>query len=902
MKNFILLFSALLLFVFNSAEAQDSGRYDLLLLSGKVTPLANADKFAEQRAAGDEIVHGKYFRIIQFLRVPSEEEKAELKSKGVELISYLPNLAYMASVASAADLSSLNSRNNIRALLPVLPEYKIHPFLKNNSLPEGAEVVPGMADLTLIWFKGIPEEIIVRELQSRLKGIHFMVKDDASQMLRVRVDKDMVPSIATYPFIQYVEPVMPWEEENNSGTTLHRSNAINNNIPGGLSFDGTGVGVSIGDGGAYFAHVDYIGRNKGALSPGATHGTHVAGILGGAGNINPKYAGQAPGVNMIYKDGFDDILSVGVLTGLYNGVDSIRVTNHSLGQGANLGYTADARTADLQVESLPAIYNVHSCGNSGSGWETITGGYKAAKNAIATGNLDYKDLINSSSSRGPSADGRIKPDICAKGTNVQSTLLNNTYGPNTGTSMSSPGAAGCFAQLIEAYRSMNAGADPKLALLKGIVLNTADDLGNAGPDYVYGWGRINVWGAYNAMKDQRYLSSTISQGGNNSHIITVPANTSAIKVMVYWADPAATAGVTKALINDLDIVLAGSSQNYSPWELDFSSPATAATKGTDRDNNMEQVVVAAPPAGTYTLNVNGYLVPQGPQEYWLTYEIISDDIKVTYPIGGESLVPGEVEYVRWDAYGSSGTFTVELSIDSGLTWNVLSASVAATARYYQWTVPTNITGKGLIRVKRGAKSSISQAVFNIIPVPTALKIDWRCPASFQLSWTAVTGATSYEAYLLGTKYMIPQGTTTGTSFWIQSPNTAVTWASVRALAANGTVLGRRAVAIQVPTATSGCLTAMEENTGVPAPYQVSVFPNPMTDHASIIVSISDEDVVDIRLMDICGKEIAAIAQGEKLAAGDHHFSIDNLNVSGMYLVMIKGSKGVTYEKVIVEGE
>jgi hypothetical protein len=431
------------------------------------------------------------------------------------------------------------------------------------------------------------------------------------------------------------------------------------------------------------------------------------------------------------------------------------------------------------------------------------------------------------------------------------------------------------------------------------VLNAADDLGNAGPDYDYGWGRINAWAAYNTIKDQRYLSSTIGQGGNNKHLITVPSNTSAVKVMVYWADPAAAAGVSKALINDLDITLVSSTQSYSPWELDFSSPATAAIKGIDRDNNMEQIFATAPPAGTYSLTVNGYLVAQGPQEYWVTYEIITDDIKVTFPIGGESLVPGETEYIRWDAYGSAGTFTIQYSSDSGAIWNTLSSTVAGGQRYYQWTVPSTLTGKGLVRVTRGAKSNTSQAKFSIMQVPTALNIDWRCPASFQLSWTAVAGATSYEAYLLGQKYMQSQGTTTGTNFWVQSPNTAVTWASVRALASNGQTIGRRAVAIQVPTAVTGCATSIDNTELVP--YQVSVFPNPMTDHAIVSLNIAEEENISIKLMDVCGKEVASVLEGEKLLAGEHQFRLDNLTVSGIYMVMIKGEKGIVYEKVVVGG-
>jgi len=899
MKKQLLLFILIISTVIQ-LKAEEAGKYDLLFISGTVKPSANADRLSEQRAAKGEIIDGKYFRIIQFWQIPTDAEKEELKSKGVDLICYLPNFSFFSAIAESAEITALNSRGNIRALLPVLPEYKLYPELKDNKLPADAEVVKGQADLVITYFKGISAELILKQLESIVSGLKILEHDPASQTVNVRVQKEYVSKITLASGVQYVEPVMPWKMENNSGTTEHRSNTINNFIPGGLRYDGAGVGVSIGDGGAYFTHVDYIGRQSGGLSSGAAdHGTHVAGIVAGAGNIDPRYRGQAPGATLIYSNGFADISSVSAITALYNGTNKIRITNHSLGEAANAGYTSTARQSDLQVESLPSIFNVHSAGNSGTAWLTITGGYKAGKNAIAMGALDYKDLVASFSSRGPSKDGRIKPDICTKGSSVQSTMPNNVYGGMSGTSMASPGGAGCFAQLIDAYRDLNSGSDPKLAQLKCIALNTAEDLGNTGPDYTYGWGRMNVWKAYNVIKDKRYLSATVATGATNKHTITVPANVGELKVMVYWADPAAAAGVSKALINDLDISLASASQAYSPWQLDFSSPGNAAIKGQDKDNNMEQVSVLAPAAGTYSLSVNGFQVPQGPQEYWVTYEFLTDDIKVTYPIGGESFVPGETEYLRWDTYGTSGNFTIEYSTDGGTTWTNITSAATGASRFYTWTVPSTLTGQARVRISRSGKTGTSEANFNIINVPTALKIDWRCPASFQLSWTAVAGATSYEAYLLGQKYMEPQGTTTGTSFWIQSPNTSVTWASVRALAANGQTIGRRAVAIQVPTAVTGCLTSVDKNEG--NAYLVSVFPNPVNDHSVISLNIAEEENISIKLMDVCGREIASLAEGKQLSAGEHQFKLDQIHAAGMYMVMIKGKRGVAYEKVMVTG-
>ena len=404
--------------------------------------------------------------------------------------------------------------------------------------------------------------------------------------------------------------------------------------------------------------------------------------------------------------------------------------------------------------------------------------------------------------------------------------------------------------------------------------------------------------AYNAIKDQRYLSSTISSGGNNQHIIIVPANVGEMKVMVYWADPAAAAGASKALINDLDATLLSSSQTYDPWELDNLNPASAAIKGQDRDNNMEQISVAAPAAGTYTLNVNGFLVPQGPQEYWVTYEFLMNDIKITYPIGGESFVPAETEYIRWDAYGTTGTFKVEYSSNAGTTWATLSSAVSGSARYYTWTVPNTITDKALIRVSRNAATSTSDTTFNILAVPTGLAIGWRCPASFLLTWTAVVGATDYEVYLLGQKYMVSQGKTSALNYMVLAPNTSVTWASVRALANNDSTIGRRAIAISVPTAVTGCLTAVN-NIDDNSPYGISVYPNPMNESAIISAWFKEDETVSVKLMDVLGKEVATVVDEKKLSEGEHQFTLNDISDNGIYFVVIKGSSGTSVGKVVV---
>ncbi len=906
-KNYKFL-SALLFvcFSFFTAHSQEeNGKYDLLFLSGTYHPEVNPNDLKEKIISDKEQpFDDKFYRIIQFNDIPSNEVKAQLKDAGIELLNYVPNYAYFASVKTSVDLTNMRTTGfNIRTVLPMEPSFKTHPLLKNGFIPVWAENSKGKADIVISFFEPLQEEKVVNRLKEMDTSVEILERDELNSFMTIRVKKEKVEQVIRLSFISYVEPIEPpYELENSTGTTLHRSNTINTSFPDGPKYDGSGVVVSVGDGGYIYAHPDL--RNRLTTSgTAADHATHVAGIIGGAGNIDPLSKGQAPGATIISKSGHSDLSG---MSDLYTN-KKVRVSNHSLGESCNAGYTTNARTMDVQAGTYPSLFNIFSAGNSGStdcsfgagsAWGNITGGYKAGKNAITIGNLSRTDGIAGTSSRGPSKDGRIKPDVCAKGSSVYSLAPDNDYANMSGTSMASPGAAGCFSQLIHAYRDLNSGNDPKLGLLKGIVLNTADDLGNTGPDYIYGWGRINVLKAFNTIKEQRYTIGSIDNGGTKTHSIDVPTNVKELKVMIYWTDPAAATGVSKALINDLDITLTDPANKINePWLLSFTASATElskpATKGKDRRNNMEQVSIENPSAGKYTVNVSGFQVPTGPQEYFISYEFIKDEIVVTYPFGGESFVPGETEYIRWDATGKTGNFKIEYSADNGSSWQVITSTVAATNRYYAWTVPTVVTGDAIIRVSRDNISGKSQKNFSIIKVPTNVKIDWRCQTSLQLSWTAVSGATAYEVYLLGNKYMESQGTTSNLKYTVNLDPGNITWVSVKALANNGKVIGRRAYAVKIPAVFNCIPTGLSDNNNS---QMISVFPNPTSGLLEARMNLAGYSQVKINLYNLIG-ECVYSSDAEGNGTFTKTIDISHLAPSA-YLLHIIAGEAEYHQKII----
>ncbi|HAT63248.1 MAG TPA: peptidase S8, partial [Flavobacteriaceae bacterium] len=92
-------------------------------------------------------------------------------------------------------------------------------------------------------------------------------------------------------------------------------------------------------------------------------------------------------------------------------------------------------------------------------------------------------------------------------------------------------------------------------------LNTANDYGNVGPDFKFGWGIVNALRAGILIEEGRYLSDDIIQGDTNTHTINVPSGTTQVRFMLYWSDVPATPGASPALVNDLDLVVTDPSNN-----------------------------------------------------------------------------------------------------------------------------------------------------------------------------------------------------------------------------------------------------------------------------------------------------------------------------------------------------
>ena len=758
--------------------------------------------------------------LMTFSSIPNQDEKNEMESIGINFLEYIPNKTYV--VYSSKNLSYDDFLGyNLYSITKIMPSFKIDPKISKNPLPKWA-FFDNKLHVKILIYKYVNLNIVNENLSS-INSFSVLSIDNLNNNIIGSLNPEDLHLLASLNYVWYIEPIdPPSTPENKTAITLHRSNIINVNYTNGKKYNGEGINIMMQDDGLVGPHIDRQGRldqsNCSGCSSSASndHGDHVSGTIMGAGNLDPKAKGMADGAFLyVYgssNNNYNDVPN------LYQNNDVV-ITSKSYSNGCNAGYTSLAQDLDEQINSYPSLIHVFSAGNdgasdcgygAGSGWGNVTGGHKQGKNVIATANLSQTSILASSSSRGPAADGRIKPDIGAKGTNVYSTEHDNTYGSKTGTSMSCPGISGVMAQLYHAYKDLNQNQNPNSALMKCVLLNSANDIGNPGPDFKNGWGEVNAFQALEILEDNNYFSNSISQGLVNTHDINVPSGVKEMNVMIYWHDKEASANASTALVNDLNMTLSDPNSNvFYPWLLDPTPNANIlnqnAITGIDDLNNMEQITLLNPSPGTYTLSIDGFSIPFGPQEYWISYQFITDEITLTYPVGGEGLVPGEMELIRWEASNGNSPFTLEYTVDDGNTWTSISNTVSVSANYFNWQVPNIVSDQARIRISRNGISDESDTNFTIVKVPSNLNINWICPDSIYVSWNSVSGATSYEVSMLGQKYMDSMTTVTSTATWIINPNPSVidSWFSVTSLV--NASKGRRAIAVNAQSINNGCV-------------------------------------------------------------------------------------------------
>lgn len=531
----------------------------------------------------------------------------------------------------------------------------------------------------------LPQNFVISG-QAKIGGIASIIRS-----VTVVIDNDILNSTINYlardddvQFIDFVDPAL--QELNDRARSVSGVDMVLNEHPY-PALNGSGVKVLVYDGGTVGDHPDFDDRiilhNN---APTIWHATHVAGILGGSGvnsNKSPhtgtldQWRGIAPGVKII-SYGFKDLRQDQSFLP-YENADAMQqnfteaidygINIATMSLGANVGqnfwchmnynsqgyhsylgnYTDTSLLIDSIVEGgihgVPVIFFEAAGNNRGKQNCPDFGSIDppaAAKNSIVVGAINTEGIpMTDYSSFGPTEDGRIKPDIVAPGSHDNNTGLTSTTYPGggyyvaSGTSQATPVAAGVAALLYQEWNQTHIIYGPPNKMMplfphtvKAILIHTATDLGNPGPDYEYGWGAVNATSAIdliiNDQADHMIHEDSVSQTGDtNTYSFNAPAD-QCVKVTLVWDDLIGSPNTVPNLVNDLSLTLTGpDGYVYMPFVLDPTHPEKNATRGNDDKNNVEMVVgKPSTTTGMWTVTIQGTHILGNHQSYaWINSTI-----------------------------------------------------------------------------------------------------------------------------------------------------------------------------------------------------------------------------------------------------------------------------------------
>ncbi len=703
--------------------------------------------------------------------------KTEVEKEGAVLQDYIPEYAFFA-IMTPEIVNKVKGLPYVLDVLVYQPEYKIDPKLKEKL----SDISDTSAIDLVIKFFDAPVN-----LEAQAKKINIQVQDKSDKKAMVKAKLSNIKEISEIPEVQYIG--------------LKSKNVINNDIARGMIlgstgnwdtyYDGEGETVAVSDTGLDTGvndstmHQDLQGRisqiynwcNDSAADYNG-HGTHVAGSIVGTGAASGgKYKGTAPGANLVFQAVARD--SDGALTGIPSDLNQLfqqsydagaRTQSNSWGSDDYGTYNDQAADVDQFVWNHKDMTILFSAGNSGSLGDNTICSPGTAKNCITVGaseNFRPKDDVPDStkadnphdvayfSSHGWCNDGRIKPDIVSPGTWIISTksslaqklywpsLQNSLYQYMSGTSMSAPLTAGAVAAAKQYIKTLYDEMEPSAALIKALFINGATDVGLGVPSKLQGWGKTNLNNAvsthnsaYRFFDDQ---STALTTGNRKTYTVNVSSGDKPFRVTLAWTDYPASAGAIIALVNDLDLKVTSPSGTVY-YGNDFTSPYNS---DQERRNNVENVFINNPQIGNYTVEVIGFNIPQGPQDFAF---VSSNNFFGTVSNISASTTTSSVN-LSWDNIQNATSYDVQID---GTTIVNCSSNSYQHAGLQSASVHTY-----KIRPRNGTDTgtwSYPSTFCTNITVPINLKASAVSHSSIKYTWDACAGALWYLVEINGNSY------------------------------------------------------------------------------------------------------------------------------------------------------
>lgn len=647
------------------------------------------------------------FWIVQLRGPATNGARAQLESKGADILSYIPNLAYLVRLdpESAAEL---DESPIVRWVGPYRPDWKFDPTIGTRTFTDPARpALPGELLLTLSVFEGEDPDAVASEALDRGADVLGVNRHPRTPRVLVRVTRGEERSLAAIGAVEWIEEVGEITMRNNATRWVGQSNVSNSTPVWDAGIHGEGQVIGHIDGGinrtsCYFQ--DLVDNNPGpghrkivgyrGTFASDSHGTHTAGTSAGLNSSGDlSNAGIAYGAKISHT-------KLSLISGFGNGVSNLYAyLDSASAQGANVhtnswgddgftSYTTWCRDIDLFSRDREDDLVLFAVSNG----PTVTTP-ENAKNCVGVGATRQapSQEQHGSGGNGPTADGRRKPEIYLPGVGIISASTGSCGTASlSGTSMACPSVTGCAALIRQYYEQgyFPTGAatlgdefDPSAALVKATLLNSGQDMTSVSgyPSNREGWGRTLLDDALffagdtrlAFAKDVRHVDG-LATGQFDETTLTI-GNGQTLRVTMAFTDQPAALGAAFTPINDLNLELEGPGGLYRGNVFSAGSSTTGGT--ADNRNNVERIVIlsANVTPGEYTLRVRGASVPDGPQGFGIHVSgdvIAVDPATDVAPIRGAALAATFLEQNRPNPFTQSTTFRFAVGTRGTMTVSV----------------------------------------------------------------------------------------------------------------------------------------------------------------------------------------------------------------------------------------
>ena len=571
------------------------------------------------------------------------ELRALVRAAGGRTFDYLPNNAFEAWLP-AGRAGSL--RSEALAFLPVHPAWKVDPAL--GAYGSGSEDPLGRLLVAVeLW----PDRDLLDEAERFLEvDAEPLEILDGGRYLRalVRIPPARVLDLARHPGVKWLQESPRGDFRNDKSRWVIQTNRWRDLKLWQHGVTGRDVTIGHIDGviwesSCYFD--DPTGVPPGPLhrkikwtsgsSGGDPHGTHTAGSAAGNSipvNGSDRWIGMAPDAWLVHHTGIPSGAAL-LATLTEANTHGARLHTNSWGNDFTTDYDFWSRDIDAYAHDNEdamvafAVTNGQSVKNP-----------ENAKSAVGVGATEKSDPeMHGSGGKGPTADGRIKPEVYAPGCGTRSAAAgaNCLTVTDCGTSMACPVVVGGAALLKQYFEDgfwptgaavPADGFTPSGSLLRACLANSAQDMSGVPgyPSWREGWGRILLDNVAYFAGDLRRLkvvdvphASGLVDGASHTYSTLVP-NGSNMRITLAWADEPGAAFAADPVVNDLDLVVTapnGTVFHGNILDLNRNGASRPNPWGHDSKNTLEMVLAAAPTPGLWTVQVVGRDVPAGPQGY-----------------------------------------------------------------------------------------------------------------------------------------------------------------------------------------------------------------------------------------------------------------------------------------------